>query len=69
MPRSAMVTQSCLYEVDVPVDSLPQMWRLSSERFTQLIWSGLSTNPVPWNGVDSEMYFSFHLGLLGKAVP
>lgn len=40
--------------------------RLSSERFTQLIWSGLSTNPVPWNGVDSEMYFSFHLGLLGK---
>lgn len=29
----------------------------------------LSTNPVPWNGVDSEMYFSFHLGLLGKAVP
>ena len=26
--RSAMVTQSCLYEVDVPVDSILQMWRL-----------------------------------------
>ena len=28
MPRSVVVMQSCLYEVDVPVDSIPQMWRL-----------------------------------------